>query len=142
MSMYGKFPKINGKEQRAKPKTDFTGDKGFTVQADRDEADINKIIARLEKGANLARLNSKPPFYGDVSDLGGLDEAIMKVQKAEKMFMDIPANVRERFDNDPVKYVEFFQDPANIDEAIKLGLALPKPVIKEEVPNPTPGNPA
>ena len=113
----------NGK----KPVVDCTGDKGFTVQADRDGADINKIIARFEKGNFTARMNSRPPFYGDVSDISGLDQALMKVKKAEELFMSYDAVLRERFDNDPVKFVQFFEDPNNLKEAVELGLALKKP---------------
>lgn len=108
------------------PVVDCSKDKGFTVQADRDDADINKIIARYEKGGSMARINSREPFYGDVSDLGGLAESMIKVQKANELFMAYDAKLRERFDNDPVKFVEFLEDPSNLKEAIELGLALPK----------------
>lgn len=110
-----------------KPVTDFLGDKGFTVQADRDDADINKIIARFEKGGTTARINAREPFYGDVSEFHGLAEAMMKVQEANELFMTYDAQLREKFENNPVKFIEFFEDEKNTDEAIKLGLALPKP---------------
>lgn len=109
------------------PRTDFTGDRGFTVQADRDEADINKIVARLEKGASAIRISAREPFYGDVSDMAGLQDALIKVQKANDLFMTYDASVRERFNNDPVDFVRFFEDPENIEEAIELGLAVKRP---------------
>lgn len=136
MSMYGEWPKVDGKEQRARPVIDFTGDKGRTVQADRDDADINKIIARLEKGGMVNRLSLREPFYGDVSEFGDLADSIMKVQKAKALFEDYDASLRERFDNDPVKFVEFFEDEKNLPEAIELGLALPKPVVAPPAPVP------
>lgn len=118
---------------------DCSGDKGFTVQADRDDADINKILKRIQSGGTLGRVNSKEPFFGDVSEFDGLADAIMKVNKANDLFSEYKAEVRERFDNDPVKFVEFFEDPNNLDEAIKLGLALPKVEVK---PQDVPGTPA
>lgn len=61
---------LNGNKEK-KPKVDCTGDKGFTVQAEREDADINKIISRFEKAGGSVRINSKEPFYGDVSDFDG-----------------------------------------------------------------------
>ena len=113
---------------------DFSGDKGFTVQSNRDAADINKIVARLEKGAAIDRLSLKEPFYGDVSGFTDLAKSMEIVLKANALFMDYPAELREKFDNDPRKFVSYFQDPNNIPEAIELGLALPKPKASVEPP--------
>lgn len=117
---------LNGKKGVV-PGVDCSKDKGFTVQADRDDADINKVIARLERGASLARVNSREPFYGDVSEFSGLADSIRKVKDAEALFMGYDASLRERFDNDPVKMVDFLSDAANYDEALKLGLVLARP---------------
>lgn len=125
----------NGK----KPVVDCSKDKGLTVQADRDDADINKIIDRYQKSGSVARINSREPFYGDVSELGDLAESIAKVKAADQLFMTFDAGLRERFNNDPVKFVEFFEDPGNLDEAIKLGLAVPRPL---PVPEPAPVEPS
>lgn len=133
MSMYGAYPKVvdskTGKlvEQKAWPVTDFTGDKGFTVQADRDDADINKIIARFHKSGQLPPMRGGQPFYGDVSDIGDLQDSLMKVQEANELFMAYPAELRERFDNDPVNLVNFLADEGNRKEAEELGLVLPRP---------------
>lgn len=137
---------INGKwvasKEYVKPRVDFTGDRGFTVQADRDDADISKIIARFEKSGTLARVNSREPFYGDVSDIGGLADAMIKVQKANELFMTYDARIRERFDNDPRKFVEFFEDENNLKEAIELGLAQPRPEpVPAQPAQPAPVNP-
>lgn len=125
----------NGK----KPVVDCSKDRGFTVQADRDEADINKIVARFEKGADIARINSREPFYGDVSELDGLQDALIKVQKANELFMEYNADLRERFDNDPTKLVDFLADEKNRAEAIELGL-IDKPLPVPE-PAAVPGAP-
>lgn len=117
---------FNGVEG-VKPVVDFEGDKGFTVQGDRDESDINKIIARFEKGGTSTRINAREPFYGDVSEIGDLAHCMQKVLAAEELFMTYEAKVRERFENDPVKFVEFFENSANLPEAISLGLAVKRP---------------
>lgn len=109
--------------------------KSMTVQAPADEVDINKIMARISKGLPVLTSDNEP-FYGDVSEFDGLQDALIKVQEAEDLFMQYPAGLREKFDNDPVKFVDFMSDPANTDEAIKLGLALPRPVISPPAPEP------
>jgi len=119
------------------PVTDFKGDKGLTVQSDRDDADINKIIARyLKTGVPPPSLKGEP-FYGDVSEFSGLADSLIKIQEADRLFMQFPAELRERFDNDKVKFIDFLENPGNRDEAIDLGLIL-KPVVPE-TPAPAPG---
>ncbi|QCQ84845.1 internal scaffolding protein [Blackfly microvirus SF02] len=99
----------------------------LTSQAPAEETDINKIMARVLKGQTVLASNGQP-FYGDVSEFGGLQEAIIKVQEADELFIQYPAEMRERFDNDPVKFVEFLENPQNKEEAIKLGLVNAPPV--------------
>lgn len=140
MSMYGKYPKIqdedgNWVEQRPWPATDFRSDKGFTVQADREDADINKIISRFQKTGQLPPSRRGEPFYGDVSDLRDLQDALIKIQEADELFMSYPAELRERFDNDPVKFVDFMSDEKNRPAAEELGLVVKaKPDIKPAAP--------
>lgn len=107
------------------------GDRGFTVQAERDESDINKIIARFDKTGMISRLNAREPFYGDVSEFSNLAEAKMKVFEADRLFMNLEAGLRERFDNDPVKFIDFLDNPGNLDEAIKLGIVTKRPEGQE-----------
>lgn len=129
MSMYGKYKPGD----KAWPVTDCSKDKGFTVQADRDEADINKIVARFQSSGQLPPTLHGEPFYGDVSEFGDLQESLIKIQEADRLFMNYPAEVRERFANDKVKLVEFLSDEKNREEAIKLGL-VQAPPPKEPTP--------
>lgn len=120
---------------------DCSKDKSLTVQAPADEVDINKIMARIEKG-HPVMTSTGEPFYRDVSEFGDLQDAIIKVQEAEELFMQVPAKTRELFNNDPVNFVEFMSDPANTNEAIKLGLALPRTVVPEPPADPAGAPPA
>lgn len=140
MSMYGKYKdKVGPLDVSDWPTTDCTGDKGLAVQADRDEADINKIVARMQKTGQLPPMRGGEPFYGDVSDIGDLQESYIKIREAEEMFMAHPAEVREKFENDPVKFVDFLSDPDNLEEAVSLGLAVKRP---DPAPAPIPPAPA
>jgi phage internal scaffolding protein len=90
------------------------------------ECDVNQIIKRFSVSGEFTHLNLRSPIFGDVRGLdfqGMLDY----IAHAESAFMDLPADVRKRFDNNPRDFVEFCSDPKNVDEMVKLGL-----VVKEE----------
>lgn len=134
--MMGRIPPKNWNGQRwvDAPTTDCSKDKILTVQAPASELNINSIVARILKGGTAPVYGGKP-FYGDVSEFDGLQDAYIKIQEAEDLFMQFPAEVREKFDNDPVKFVEFFEDPKNREEAIKLGF-IDRPQATESAPSP------
>ena len=98
--------------------------KGMTEavrKADAKEADINKVISRIISGGG-ARVNSAPAVFADVSQFSGLQDALIMVSEAQEGFMSLDADVRERFDNDPVKLVAFLEDASNREEAVNADL--------------------
>lgn len=144
MGMYGRWPKNeDGSEKKAWPVTDCTGDRGMTVQSDKKEADINNIVSRIMKTGQLPPTVRGQPFYGDdLSIFGDYQDCWMKVREANELFASYPADVRRRFDNDPAKMLMFLDDPANLDEAVKLGIVQKAPVPEQEPPVPAAGAPA
>lgn len=108
--------------------------KSRTKQAFKEQTDINKIIARFNKTGMITHLNRKAPFYGDVSGFVDYQDALEKVAAAQELFRGMSSEVRERFDNDPAKMVAFLNNPSNLDEAIKLGMAVKRPVVAPEAP--------
>jgi phage internal scaffolding protein len=72
--------------------------------------------------------NVRAPQYGDFTGITNYQDALHAVMAAEDSFMAMPAKVRARFHNDPEAFVNFCSDPANIDEAVSLGLAVRKAV--------------
>lgn len=109
-----------------------------TEQAHREACDINRIMARYSKDGLIEHVNVMEASFGDCS---GSDFKAMvdKVNSVFGRFSEFPSDIRKRFGNDPVRFFEFFDDPANRDEAIKLGLvrsdwALDKDGLGEHVP--------
>lgn len=125
MPQYPKYPSF------PRPVVDCSKDEPLTTQAEAKELDINRIVARMTRGEAVPVLRGQP-FYGDVSEFDGLQDALIKVQEADDLFMSYPANIRERFENDPIKFVEFMSDTKNVEEAIKLGLAVKREAPKNE----------
>lgn len=106
----------------------YFDDPSLTVQSFKDETDINLIVARAIAGGDVLHVNPRVARYGDFSNVPDYQAALNLVNRAEGMFRELPANVRERFSNDPVKMVEFLQHSENYDEAVKLGLVVARPI--------------
>lgn len=113
-----------------------------TRQEFADECDINKLMAQYEKTGILPAMNSSEPRYLDVSDVPDLRAAMDTLQAATAAFMSLPASVRREFDNDALKFVDFAENPENLEKLREWKLAPPKPAEvppqKVEVVNQTP----
>lgn len=92
-----------------------------TVQADKADADINVIVKRWLKTGQVPA-SARLPTYGDFTGPADYQQALNVVEEADFAFAQLPAELRDRFGNDPAEYVEFCSDPANRDEMIELGL--------------------
>lgn len=94
---------------------------GRTQQSFKDECDINILMKRFLVGGQLP-VDVRMPTYGDFTGVSNFHEAVNAVRSASEAFMEMPPEVRARFDNDAGKFVDFCSDDANIEEARKLGL--------------------
>lgn len=105
-------------------------DPSLTQQQFKDDVDINVLLEKF-KITGVMPQGVRLPEYGDftgVTDFRSAQDAILRAKNA---FMELPAQLRAKFDNDPQKLMDFVADPANKDEAIKLGL-FNKPVDPPE----------
>lgn len=107
-----------------------------TKQSFKPICDINTIVEKALKGEAVTHLAGSPPLYADVTSVPDYQAALNIVIAAGNRFEKLDAKVRERFNNDPAKLVEFVGREENRDEAIRLGL-LPKPeAVKAVVKDP------
>lgn len=93
-----------------------------TQQSAKDECDLNIIVEKARRGADVSHLTRTAPMYGDFTNLPDYREAMVMVTKANEMFMTLDPFVRERFANDPARLLDFLADDKNYSEAVKLGL--------------------
>lgn len=110
--------------RRSKRSTMSFSKPSLTRQAFKDECDVNNVVQRwLKTGVvDHVRSSSNQQFL-DCTQVNDYHNALNVVINAENAFNELSAHVRERFDNDPAKYLAFMSDAANTEEAIKLGLA-------------------
>jgi len=99
-------------------------DPSLTVQADRDQADINEIVRRFGVTGQLP-YGVKVPAYDDYAEIPmDYHTALNLVLDADQSFLEMPAEVRFRFNNDAGSFLDFVHNPDNYDEAVKLGIVL------------------
>ncbi|AXH77064.1 MAG: internal scaffolding protein [Microviridae sp.] len=106
-------------------------DKSLAIQSASEETDINVIVKRMGLGQQPP-MTARVPLTGDFLEAGDYRSSLDAVKAAEAAFNQLPADVRYRFKNDPGAFLEFFNDEANHDEAVKLGLAVPSspPIVE------------
>lgn len=91
----------------------------------KDESDINVIVARFGLTGELPEV--RMPLSGDFTGVSDFHQAMNLVRQAQESFMEIPAHLRARFNNDPGRLINFLENGDNRDEALKLGLIQPPP---------------
>lgn len=107
-------------------------DKTLAQQQFRDECDINVLFGRyLETGVIPQVENGLS--YGNFEGIFDFQTAMNAVRTAQGVFEQLPARIKNRFDNDPQKMLEFLADDTNREEAEFLGL-----VNKEKTDAPGP----
>lgn len=102
--------------------------KSLTEQAHLLDSDINHIMAKYERTGDLPLRISAQPQYGDFVSPGTFQDSMNVIRFAQEQFDALDAPVRKRFGNDPMQFLEFVNDKANIDEAERLGLLKPEVV--------------
>lgn len=102
-----------------------------TIQSGKDDADINVMMRRFGVTGMIPQV-PVPPTYKEFSEVFDYQSAMNLVLAGQKSFMALNADVRERFNNDPAKFLAFVENTANDDELRKMGLILPK--VEEVVP--------
>lgn len=102
-----------------------------TKQEFKDECDINVIIDRFGIGQEMP-MAQRVPINAEFTDNLTYHEAMNMMIEADRAFYSFPAAIRERFANDPGKFVDFVSDPKNKDQCQEWGLN--RPVAVEPSP--------
>lgn len=108
-----------------------------TKQADRDECNINSIMARYQSTGVLGHQRDVEAVYGDFTSVEDFHGAQNRIREAQETFDALPAHVRRHCRNDPGELVAMALDPERIDEMVELGLL----ARLEEKEPPTPPSP-
>ena len=118
---------------------DTSGDEIRTEQSHKGEVDVNQIMEKYVRTGTLEHRNEYVGQYGDVTGID-FQTAMNIVVDAQNMFNDLPSSVRNKFQNDPARFLDFVQDAQNREELIEMGLATPDQTDGDptDVPPPAP----
>lgn len=83
---------------------DFTDIPTLTQQHQSEEADINTIVKRFGITGQLPTV-PMPPSVQDFEEVFDMQDAMNAVAAAKNSFLQLPAEVRDAFGHDPLKFV-------------------------------------
>lgn len=109
----------------------------LTQQHSKDEADINKIMARYIKTGVIDHVAKYQGQYLENNDIDYHTSQNIII-KADKMFSELPSSVRKEFENNPAEFLKFVNNEENNEKMAELGLTKtppPKtPPVEEKPP--------
>ena len=120
----------DGNVIRKRVRTDVSAkiNKGRTKQSFKNECDINNIVkAHVKKGISPFLDPAQAGQNYGFAPAASLQDAMNVVTYANQGFAELPSEVRNHFDNDPVKFVDFLDEPGNESQLQEWGL-LPLPL--------------
>lgn len=105
-------------------------EESLTKQSLKDECDINLIMHNFTNTGHLSHVNHSQPSY-DYAPSYSFKEALDVVIQSEAAFSELPSDIRERFNHDPMQFLQFVESDDNAAEAAAMGL------LPETPSNPT-----
>ena len=93
----------------------------LTQQHYKEECEVINIIKKHDRNGIIEHVQRGKARYGDFSEVADYREALDLVRDAQAEFMNIPSEIRKKFDNDPGKFYEFVSNPENKEELKEMG---------------------
>lgn len=93
----------------------------MTQQHFKEECDVNNILAKFVRTGVLPA-NCRPGDYFDCSNIQDYQDCLNRVIEAQDHFNALPAGLRKHFQNDPGNFLEFIENPDNLQRGIEIGL--------------------
>ncbi len=103
-----------------------TTGESMTQQHFADESEINNIIRSHDRNGIIEHVHRGNAIYGDFSEITDLSDALIQIQEAQKEFLNIPSEIREKFKNDAGEFFKYASNPDNEDGMREMGLFNPK----------------
>jgi len=134
-TVYFKTPYNHNRNAESNRVALTTPEPSLTDQSFKEDADINVIIARAQKGELPVVL---PEHFGNASEIPTLFEARSRIAESNATFYKLAPQIREEFLNDPARWerqVLKDLDEANLDNLRRMGVSIDDVVV---VPRPAP----
>lgn len=103
--------------------------RSLTRQSEKDSADINVIVDRMARQGIGPVLNPREPRFLDISEVGSFREAFDQVRDARAYFMELDAEDRRRFRDDPAVFLDTINDPVKLQALIDEGIIVDGSIV-------------
>lgn len=110
-----------------------TGSETLVQQQFKDEVDINTVVRRYGITAGMP-FGPDGGMYGDFSGIVDYESAMALIKDTDARFMRIPAELREKFNNNPGMLVRFAQNSSAEEFEAFFRPMEPGPVIPVVAP--------
>lgn len=97
-----------------------------TKQSFKDECDINHIMKRVNATGVLQHQALGQPRYIDATGWD-FQTSMEIIANARSLFESLPAEIRLEFQNDPRRFLEFADNPANAARLAQMGVERKRP---------------
>lgn len=108
-----------------------TEGESLTTQDAKDDCDVNMILERMARsGLDPHESRKAQAQYGDWTQFpSNYQEAYNQVLQAQETFSQLPSQIRENFNNDPLQFLNYATNPQNLPKLVEMGLAtkIPEP---------------
>lgn len=101
------------------------GGEVITQQHFREETDINVIVQRFGLTGQLPRGAVLNGVYGDFTGITDYESAVATIEAAQVRFNQLPPELREKFENDPGRLVEYAESHTQEEWDRDFGAAAP-----------------
>ncbi len=114
-------------DHRGRPRVQTVNDlPSLTVQSDRDEADIIKILKKYKEVGIVDHLNLTQSSYQDVTAFTDFADVIRTAKEAELQFLELPSKVREIFKHDVANWLDTAHDEEKRASLVAAGIIEPE----------------
>lgn len=83
-----------------------------TIQDMKDSCDLNHIFAKARKTGVIDHVRKYKPVFGEISGMD-FEEAFNLVKNSTEQFQNLPATVRQKFNNSVENYLDFMSEAEN-----------------------------
>lgn len=93
-----------------------------TDQSDKNMCDINSIMKNYVKSGILPNFKEKVAQYIDTTQIPSYIDAHKQITRANKLFEDLPSEIRKLMDNNPANLEKVIQNPLYKEKLLEYGI--------------------
>lgn len=102
-----------------------------TKQSFKEECDINNILRTYKRTGIIEHIARATARFEDLPDSCDYQQSLNTLIEAENAFGQLPSKLRDRYDNDPAKFLAALGEEKNREEFERFGILKPRPTAPE-----------